>query len=237
MHGYFNVFLQVLSFNIKFILLKNNNVSMFQDRMEAGRQLAAKLSGYSSGKDVLVLGIPRGGVEVAYAIAKELKVKLGVAVAKKIPFPGNPELAVGAVAFGGVVSLEDSFVFSQGVGKDYIDGEIKRLAAEIKRRYSAYGADFPNVENKIVVVVDDGMATGHTVLAAVRAVRKGKPKKIIAAVPVSSRQAAEMARAEVDELVCLDTPEYFMAVGEFYRNFPQLTDEDVIGYIRKSKSE
>lgn len=210
---------------------------MFQDRFGAGRLLAAKLSKYKGSKGVIVLGIPRGGIEVAYAIAKELKVKLGVAVAKKIPFPGNPELAVGAVAFGGVVSLEDSFVFSQGVGKGYIDGEIKRLAAEIKRRYSAYGADFPNVKNKIVVVVDDGMATGHTVLAAVRAVRKGKPKKIIAAVPVSSRQAAEMARAEVDELVCLDTPDYFMAVGEFYRNFPQLSDEDVVDYIRKSKSE
>lgn len=208
---------------------------MFIDRIDAGKQLASKLSGYRGRKDVLVLGIPRGGVEVAYALARELRVKLGIAVAKKIPFPGNPELAVGAVAFGGVVSMEESFVFSQGVGKEYIDGEIRRLAAEMKRRYLAFGVDFPNVKNKIAVVVDDGMATGHTVLAAVKAVKKGNPKKIIVAVPVSSRQAAEMARAECDELVCLDTPDYFMAVGEFYRNFPQLSDEDVIDYVRKSK--
>lgn len=208
---------------------------MFIDRIDAGRQLAAKLAKYKGRKDAVVLGIPRGGVEVAYAIAKELRVKLGIAVAKKIPFPGNPELAVGAVAFGGVVSLEDSFVFDQGTGKDYIDSEVKRLTAEVKRRYLAFGVDFPNVKNKIAVVVDDGMATGHTVLAAVKAVKKGNPKKIIVAVPVSSRQAAEMARAECDELVCLDTPDYFMAVGEFYRNFPQLSDEDVIDCIKKSK--
>ncbi|MBI2176575.1 phosphoribosyltransferase [Candidatus Woesearchaeota archaeon] len=221
----------------KFIFASQDyTYGVFNDRIESGKQLAAKLSKYKGKKDVLVLGIPRGGVEVAYAISMELGTKLGVAVAKKIPFPGNSELAVGAVAFGGVVSLEDSFVFSQGTGKDYIDSEVKRLAAEIKRRYLAYNADFPDVKNKIAVVVDDGMATGHTVLAAVRAVKKGKPKKIIVAVPVSSRQAAEMVRAECDELVCLDTPDYFMAVGEFYRNFPQLSDDDVVDYIKKCKS-
>lgn len=209
---------------------------MFQDRLDAGRQLAAKLSKYKGSKDAVVLGIPRGGVEVAYAIAKELGVKLEIAVAKKIPFPGNPELAVGAVAFGGVVSMEESFAFSQGAGKEYIESEVKRLTAEIRRRYSAYNADFPEVKNKITVVVDDGMATGHTVLAAVRAVKKGKPGKIIVAVPVSSAQAADLVRAEADELICIDTPDFFMAVGEFYRNFPQLTDEEVIDYIKKSKS-
>lgn len=209
---------------------------MFTDRFDAGRQLAAKLLKYKGKKDAIVLGIPRGGVEVAYAIAKELKAKLGIAVAKKIPFPGNPELAVGAVAFGGVVSVEDSTVFGSGAGKEYVDGEIRLLADEIKRRYSAYGADFPEVKNRIAIIVDDGMATGHTVLAAVRAVKRGNPEKVIVAVPVSSRQAAEMVGGECDELVCLDTPDYFMAVGEFYRNFQQLADRDVIYYIEKSKS-
>lgn len=203
---------------------------MFQDRFDAGRQLASQLLKYNGKKGVIVLGIPRGGVEVAYAITRELKVKLGIAVAKKIPFPGNPELAVGAVAFGGVKSMEDG----QGACREYVDGEIKRLAAEIKRRYSAFGTDFPNVKNKIAIVVDDGMATGHTVLAAVRAVRKGMPKKIIVAVPVSSRQAADLVSAEADELVCIDIPDFFMAVGEFYRSFQQLSDEDVIECIRKS---
>ncbi|MBI2550129.1 phosphoribosyltransferase [Candidatus Woesearchaeota archaeon] len=209
---------------------------MFQDRIDAGRQLAAKLSKYKGRKDAVVLGIPRGGVEIAYAIAKELKVKLGIAVSKKLPFPGNPELAVGAVAFGGVVSLDDSFVLQHGVGKDYVEAEKKKLAAEIKRRYLAYGIKFPNVKGKTTVVADDGMATGHTVLAAVRALRKGKPKRIVVAVPVSSQQAAELLRAEADEVICLDTPEFFMAVGEFYRSFSQLTDEDVINYLKLAKA-
>ena len=193
--------------------------------------MAAKLVKYKGRKDAVVLGIPRGGVEVAYAIAKELNVKLGIAVSKKIPSPGNLELAIGAVAFGGVVSLDKGFAFSYGVGKDYIESETRKLAAEIKRRYLAYGVKFPNVKGKIAVVVDDGMATGHTVLAAVRAVRKGKPKRVIVAVPVSSRQAADLVKADADEIICLDVPDFFMAVGNFYRNFPQLADEDVIDYL------
>lgn len=206
---------------------------MFTDRLEAGRLLAGKLSDYKGKKGVvIVLGIPRGGVEVAYSVAKDLKVRLGIAVAKKIPFPGNPELAIGAVAFGGVVSLDQSFAFSYGVGKDYIKSETDRLAVEIAQRYKAYGVKFPIVKGKIAVVVDDGIATGHTVLAAVRAVKKGKPKKVVVAVPVSSQQAADMLRAEADELVCLDVPEFFMSVGEFYRSFPQLTDSEVVNYLK-----
>lgn len=209
---------------------------MFTDRIEAGRLLAAKLSKYKGNKDVIVLGIPRGGVEVAYAIARELKVKLGVAVAKKIASPANPELAIGAVAFGGVVSLDDRFALSHSIGKDYIESETKRLAAEIKRRYEAYGVKFPAVRGKIAVVVDDGMATGHTVLAAVRAVKNNKPKNVVVAIPVSSQQAVGLARAEADEVICLDTPEFFAAVGEFYRSFPQLTDKDVISYLKLAKA-
>ncbi len=208
---------------------------MFTDRFEAGKLLAAKLSKYKGSKDVIILGIPRGGVEVAYTIAKELKAKLGIAVSKKLSFPGNPELAIGAVAFGGVVSLDDSFVLKHGVGKDYVEAEKKKLAAEIKMRYMAYGIKFPNVKGKTTVVVDDGMATGHTVMAAVRAARNGNPKKIIVAVPVSSQQAAGLLRAEADEVICLDTPEFFMAVGEFYRSFPQLTDEEVVSYLKSAK--
>ncbi|MBI3037208.1 phosphoribosyltransferase [Candidatus Woesearchaeota archaeon] len=209
---------------------------MFQDRFDAGKQLAARLSKYKGSKDVIVVGIPRGGVEVAYAVAKELKVKLSIAVSKKLPFPGNPELAIGAVAFGGVMSLDDSFALQHGVGKDYVEAEKKKLAAEIKRRYLAYGINFPSVKGKTAVVVDDGMATGHTVLAAVRAVRKGKPRRIVVAVPVSSQSAVELLRSECDEVICLDMPEWFMAVGEFYRSFPQLTDEDIINYLKLAKA-
>lgn len=209
---------------------------MFTDRFDAGRQLAAKLGKYRGSKGVIALGIPRGGVEVAYSIVKELKVKLGIAVSKKLSFPGNPELAIGAVAFGGVVSLDDSFVLQHGVGEGYVEAEKSKLAAEIRRRYQAYGVEFPSVKGKIAIVVDDGMATGHTVLAAVRSVRKGKPKKIIVAVPVSSQQALDLVRKEADEVICLDAPEFFMAVGEFYRDFPQLSDEDVVDYLKKAKA-
>ena len=210
---------------------------MFKDRLEAGKLLAAKLSMYRGKNDVIILGIPRGGVEVAYAIAKGLSSNLGIAVAKKIPFPGNPELAIGAVAFGGVASLDESFLGSHGIGQDYIDSEKRRLTSEIARRYKAYGAELPNVKGKTAVLVDDGMATGHTVLAAARAVKKGKPKKVVVAVPVSSRQAAELLRAEADEVLCLDVPEFFMSVGQFYQSFPQLTDEDVVDYLKQASRQ
>ena len=206
----------------------------FADRLDAGRQLAARLAAYKWKKGVVVLGIPRGGVEVAYAIAKELRAELGLVVAKKIPFPGNPELAIGAVSFGGAASMDEGFALQGGVGKDYFDDEKKRLAAEIKRRYAAYKTGFPEVKGKIAIVVDDGIATGHTVLAAVKAVRKGLPLKVVVAVPVSSVQASWLLKKEVDAFVCLAVPEFFMAVGEFYRSFPQLSDEDVMEYIRKS---
>lgn len=204
---------------------------MFVDRLEAGKLLAARLSKYKGKKDAIVLGIPRGGVEVAYAVCRELKVRLGIVIAKKIPFPGNPELAIGAVASGGVASLDSNFLENHGVGESYVDGEKHRLAVEIERRYKAYNAKFPDVKGKIAIVIDDGMATGHTVLAAVRAVKKGKPKKLIVAVPVSSTQAAGLLKGEADEVICLDTPEFFMSVGQFYRSFPQLTDDDVVGYL------
>ena len=207
---------------------------MFRDRSEAGKLLAVKLSQYKRKKDVIILGIPRGGVEVAYTIAKELNCKLGIAVAKKIPFPGNPELAIGAVALGGVASLDESFLGSHGIGQGYIDSEKKRLASEITRRYKAYGAELPDVKGKIAILVDDGMATGHTVLAAAMALKKGKPKKLIVAVPVSSRQAAELLKAEADDVLCLEMPEFFMSVGQFYQSFPQLTDEDVTDYLKQA---
>lgn len=205
---------------------------MFHDRLDAGRQLAAKLSMYKGNSNAIVLGIPRGGVETAFAVAMELGLELGIVVSKKLPFPGNPELAIGAVSSDGIVSLDDSFVLKYGIGKDYISEEAKKLAAEVRRRYAAYGAIFPNVKEKIAIVVDDGIATGHTVLAAVRALKGKKPGKIIVAAPVSSKEAFELLKAEADDVVCLDVPEFFRAVGEFYRSFPQLTDEDVVRYIK-----
>lgn len=205
---------------------------MFHDRLEAGKLLAQRLTAFK-GRNAIVLGIPRGGVEVAYVIAKALDSMLGLAIAKKIPSPANPELAIGAVAFGGVLSLDKDRIESHFISLDYVKAEAGRLEGEIKRRYAAFNSSAPDVKNRIVIIVDDGMATGHTVMAAVQAVKKQHPSRLIVAVPVASMEALEMVKPEADEVICLEVPELFMAVGEFYRDFPQLSDADVIRYLKE----
>jgi len=208
---------------------------MFQDRIEAGRLLAARLTACKGSKKTIVLGIPRGGVEVSYSLAKELNLELGIVIAKKLSFPGDPELAIGAVASEKIIVVGDSFVLKYGIGRDYVNEEARKLAAEVKRRYSAYGLSFPDVKGRIAIVVDDGIATGHTMWAAVKALKEKKPEKVIVAAPVSSLEAYELLKPEADEIVCLDIPNFFMGVGDFYRSFPQLTDEDVIEYLKMAK--
>ncbi len=204
---------------------------LFRNRLEAGRKLAKKLANYKNKKDVIVLGIPRGGVEVAFAVAKLLHVELSIVVTKKIGHPFNPELAIGAVS-------PDNYI----IDEDYKDKEgyakkaIKELNAEIKKRYRKYTqGKLPQLKSKIVIVVDDGLATGHTMLAAIKYARSKKPKKLIAAVPVSSQEAYENIKKLADKIICLDIPINFFAVGNFYQEFGQLTDEDVISCLRDSK--
>ena len=204
---------------------------LFKNRIQAGKQLAEKLSAYKNKKDVIILGIPRGGVEVAFSVAKALKIPLSVVVTKKIGHPFNPELAIGAVS-------PDNYI----IDEDYRDKEgyakkaIKELNAEIKKRYKKYAqGKLPQLKNKIVIVVDDGLATGYTMLAAIKYVKSKSPKKVIVAVPVAAQDSYEKVKTIADEVICLHVPIFFSAVGSFYREFEQLEDEEVISYLEEAK--
>ena len=204
---------------------------LFRNRIEAGKKLAEKLANYKNKKNVIVLGIPRGGVEVAFSVAKALKAPLSVVVTKKIGHPFNPELAIGAVS-------PDNYT----IDEDYKDKEsyakktIKELNAEIKKRYKLYTkGKLPQLENKTVIVVDDGLATGFTMLAAIKYVKSKRPKKIIVAVPVAAHDSYEKAKLIADKVICLHIPLFFSAVGSFYQEFEQLEDEEVKQYLEEGK--
>jgi len=207
----------------------------FINRLEAGRNLADKLGKYKG--NCIVLAIPRGGVEVGYSLAKELNCPLDIIISKKIPYPGQPELAIGAVC-NDMVSLDKSLISMHDIGNSYVKEEINKLNAAVKNRYAKLTgkSKFPDIKDKVVILTDDGLATGHTFFAAVDFVKSQKPKKIIAAVPVGPPDNLEILKKKVDELVVLETPAMFMAVGEFYSEFEQLTDEDVLSYLKKADS-
>ncbi len=205
----------------------------FKNRYSAGRLLAEKLSAYKNKKDVLVLGIPRGGIEVAAAIAKELNAKLSVIITKKIAYPSNPEFAVGAASLGSYV-IDESYKHAEKALK----GDIKKLMSEIKEKYKKYtNGKMPILKGKTVIIADDGLATGHTMLAAIKYAGSKKPKQIIAAIPVSSQEAYESIKKLADKIVCLNIPVNFFAVGNFYQEFGQLSDEDVVSYLKEIKSK
>ena len=197
---------------------------LFKNRIQAGKKLAEKLAEYKNKKDILVLGIPRGGIEVASAVAKELNAELSVIITKKITYPSNPEFAVGAASLGSYV-IDEDYKHAEKTLKE----DIKKLMSEIKSRYKKYtNGKIPILKGKTIIIADDGFATGHTMLAAIKYARSKKPKKIIAAVPVSSQEAYESVKKLADKIVCLDIPINFFAVGNFYQEFGQLSDEDVI---------
>ncbi len=207
---------------------------IFKDRHEAGQQLARELSKYKNKKDVIVLGIPRGGVEVAFNIAKTLKVPLSMVVTKKIGHPFESEFAIGAVSPGGHYSINKQYQAEAGEG--YIKNTIKELTKEINRRYKEYTNEkLPKLKNKIVILVDDGLATGFTMLSAVEYVQSQNPKKIIVAIPVAAQDSFEKVKAAANEVVCLQVPVFFAAVGGFYQNFMQLEDEEVKYYLKEDK--
>ena len=207
---------------------------IFKDRHEAGQQLARELSKYKNKKDVIVLGIPRGGVEVAFNIAKTLKVPLSMVVTKKIGHPFESEFAIGAVSPGGHYSINKQYQAEAGEG--YIKNTIKELTKEINRRYKEYTNEkLPKLKNKIVILVDDGLATGFTMLSAVEYVQSQNPKKIIVAIPVAAQDSFEKVKAAANEVVCLQIPVFFAAVGCFYQNFMQLEDEEVKYYLKEAK--
>ena len=202
---------------------------IFDDRADAGRRLGAKLGAYAGRGDVVVLALPRGGVPVAGEVARALAAPLDVLVVRKLGVPGYAELAMGAVAGGGVLVLDDVVVETLGITDAMIARAAARERAEVERRERAYRGSrpAPKVEGKTVILVDDGIATGSTVRAAVAALRRSHPARVVVATPVAPPSACRTLRSEADEVVCVATPERFGSVGTWYRSFPQASDAEV----------
>ena len=202
---------------------------LFRDRREAGRLLAAKLTAYANRPDVIVLALPRGGVPVADEVARALGAPLDVFVVRKLGVPGSEELAMGAVATGDVRVLNDQLVNRLGIPDHLIDAVAVREGQELARRERLYRGGRPplDVRDHTVILVDDGLATGATMHAAIAALRQLHPARIVVAVPTASPETYEEMRAEVDDVICAITPEAFQAVGRWYQDFAQTTDEEV----------
>jgi predicted phosphoribosyltransferase len=202
---------------------------VFRDRAEAGRVLAEQLAAYADRPDVIVLALPRGGVPVGYEVAQALHAPLDVFLVRKLGVPGHEELAMGAVATGGVRVLNEQVVRALHIPEQVIDAVARWELEELARRERLYRGDRspPDVRGRTVILVDDGLATGATMLAAVRALRQQQPARIVVAVPIASRDTCELLRDEVDDVICAATPDPFYAVGLWYENFEQLTDEEV----------
>lgn len=207
----------------------------FRDRREAGQKLAEALSFLEGRKDVLVLGIPRGGVVVAAEVARALGAPLDVFITRKIGAPGNPELAIGAVASSGELVIDEGLVLGLGVSPRYVEEETERQKQEIARQMTLYRGHRPppQLTGKTVVLIDDGVATGATTLAALRALRATDPAELILAIPVGPPDTVERLSAEADRVVCLHTPAWFWAVGAFYEDFSQTPDEEVIRLLQE----
>jgi putative phosphoribosyl transferase len=202
---------------------------LFQDRREAGKALAQELASLKGTPGMLVLGIPRGGVVVGHEIAEALDAPLDVYITRKIGAPHNPELAIGAVASDGTLLIDHKLARRLGVSQEYIDQEADNQKKEIERRLAEYRGERPppDLKGKVIILADDGVATGATTLATIRAIKSQEPAELILAVPVGPRDSIETLRPEVDRLVCLHAPEIFWAVGAFYNVFDQTTDAEV----------
>ncbi len=207
---------------------------MFDDRSNAGRQLAEKLKEIKY-KNLLILALPRGGVPIGYEVAQVLHAPLDVIVARKVGLPWNPELGIGAIA-PGVQIVDETSLKSRDLTRTDLKNIIEQEQEELKRRILLYrgNEELPNVTGKTVILVDDGLATGITARAAIKAIQQLKPAKLILAVPVGASETVTLLKELVDELICLEIPPHFYAVSTFYRRFPQVSDEEVIGLLRSS---
>jgi putative phosphoribosyl transferase len=201
----------------------------FPNRIEAGRQLAEKLEKYAERDDVIVLGLPRGGVPVANEVAKLLRVPLDVFIVRKLGVPGFEELAAGAIASGGVRVLNEDVMRAIPHADQAIKAVTARETAELERREQIYreGRPVPKLRNRIAILVDDGLATGATMRAAVKALRQRGAARIVVAVPVGPPDTCHEIEEQADEMICLSMPEFFQAVGQYYEDFSQTSDEDV----------
>jgi predicted phosphoribosyltransferase len=208
----------------------------FENRREAGRILAQHLLKYKDQPDVFVLGLPRGGVPVAFEVARELNAPLDVFIVRKLGVPGHEELGMGAIATGGVRILHNALIRELGLSEQTIDLVSERECRELERREKLYRGDrtAPVLENRTVIIVDDGLATGSTMKAAVQAVRQQNPARLIVAVPTAPAETCEEIRKIADEAVCALTPEPFFAVGGSYEDFTPTTDDEVRDLIERA---
>jgi len=209
---------------------------MFSDRSEAGERLAGRLAAYRDREDTVVLGLPRGGVVPAFEIAKALHLPLDVIIVRKIGYPGSPEFAIGAVSESGMVILNRSIITAYRVDDEYIEKEIGLKKEEIFRRAALYrkGKGMIDIRDRTVIVVDDGVATGASIKASIKAVRQQGPERLVLALPVAPPSTAHELEEMADEFICLEVHEDFGAVGNFYEDFSQVSDEEVVDLLQRA---
>lgn len=209
----------------------------FYDRVEAGQKLASALKKYRNQKDIIILALPRGGVVTGFEAARILNLPLDLVVPRKIGAPGNPEFAIGAITEKGEGIFNQEAIAAYGITKEYIDSEVEKERKEAERRLKLYrGKRAPlDLKDKTVILIDDGIATGMTIKAAIQSIKGRNPKKIVIAVPVAPEDTISELKVIVDEVICLYTPVFFGAVGAFYEIFNQTEDEEVIELMEKSK--
>jgi len=214
-------------------------MAQFRDRNDAGRQLAEQLSSYADREDVVVLGLPRGGVPVAFEVAKALDAPLDIFVVRKLGVPGHRELAMGAIASGGVRVLNESVIQTLNIAQSVIEDVARREQQELERRERVYRGDQPRpeLEGRTVILVDDGLATGASMHAAVKALRLRDPGRIVVAVPTAPPETCKDFEDEVDQVVCLITPRPFFGVGGSYADFSQTTDQEVREILNQAHRE
>ena len=207
----------------------------FKDRTQAGKLLAKKLQKYKD-KDIIILAIPRGGLAIGYELAKALQAPLDILVTKKIGYPGDPEYAIGAVGPNNTVIVNEDVMKGEAISQKYIDEQVKEITAAINEKYRRYKGKVavPKVKNKIVIIADDGVATGSTIRVSIQLIKKQNPKKIVVAIPVGPPDTITMLSKEVDEVICLEQPEAFFAIGAFYAEFPQVSDKEAIQYLKEA---
>ncbi len=208
---------------------------LFKNRREAGEKLAAQLEAYK-GRKPLILAVPRGGVTVAEPVWENIGGELDLIITRKIGAPYQPELAIGAVSGDGFVMLNNNIVSRLNVTEDYINTAAEKEQNEIRRRLKIYRGNrsMPLIDNRLVVIIDDGVATGYTLLAALRSLQEKNPAKLVLAIPVGPPDTLTMLENEVDELLCLEAPVHFSAVGQFYRQFDQVSDSEVTAILQKA---
>lgn len=208
---------------------------MFKDRLEAGQQLAKKLEEYTDNADALILAVPRGALEIAHILSHQLHLPLDVILTKKIGYPGNPECSIGAVSLENIIIDKRGLEFS-GHMEEYLKQEIANIRQLLRERSAIYHAHHPplSLQGKIVIVVDDGIATGKTLEATIDLIKKQNPKKIVVAVPVASKESLHSIRKKVDEVICLEIPDMFVSVSQSYQNFDQVDDEQAIQLLEQA---